>query len=50
VHGPLTLETGTDIIEYICNENNQDVIHITGKDSELRVPFCKGHARLTLVA
>jgi hypothetical protein len=37
--GHSTIETGTDIIEYICNENNQDVIHITGKDSELRGRF-----------
>jgi len=37
--GHSTLETGTDILEYICNENNQDVIHITGKDSELRGRF-----------
>jgi hypothetical protein len=37
--GHSTLETGTEIIEYICNENNQDVIHITGKDSELRGRF-----------
>jgi len=33
--GHSTLETGTDIIEYICNENNQDVIPMRGKDSEL---------------
>jgi len=34
--GHSTLETGTDIIEYICNENNQDVIHIMGRDRDLR--------------
>jgi hypothetical protein len=31
--GHSTIETDTEIMEYICNENNQDVIHITGKDS-----------------
>ncbi len=30
-HSPLL--TNTEIIEYICNENNQDVSHITGKDT-----------------
>ena len=29
-HSPLM--TGTEIMEYICNENNQDVSHILGKD------------------
>jgi len=33
MHGHSTLETGTDLMEYICNENNQDVDHITGKDT-----------------
>jgi hypothetical protein len=27
-----TLEAGTDLMEYICNENNKDVKHILGKD------------------
>jgi len=26
-----TLETGIDISEYICNENNSDVLHLVGK-------------------
>jgi len=30
-HSPLL--TNTEIIEYICNENNLDVSHITGKDT-----------------
>jgi hypothetical protein len=33
MHGHSTLETNTDLMEYICNENNQDVEHITGKDT-----------------
>jgi hypothetical protein len=33
MHGKSTLETNTDLMEYICNENNQDVSHITGKDT-----------------
>ncbi|MEP6962872.1 MAG: hypothetical protein ABI995_12390 [Acidobacteriota bacterium] len=33
MHGKSTLETGTELMEYICNENNQDVAHITGKDT-----------------
>jgi hypothetical protein len=32
MYGHSTLETGTDLMEYICNENNKDVIHILGKD------------------
>jgi hypothetical protein len=32
LHGHSTLETDTELMEYICNENNQDVPHITGKD------------------
>ena len=31
--GHSTLMTGTEILEYICNENNQDVSHIVGKDT-----------------
>jgi hypothetical protein len=27
-----TYETDTELIEYICNENNQAVEHIVGKD------------------
>jgi hypothetical protein len=33
MHGKSTLQAGTDLQEYICNENNQDVSHITGKDT-----------------
>jgi hypothetical protein len=33
LYGHTTLQTGTDLIEYICQENNRDVEHITGKDS-----------------
>ena len=29
---PLALETG-ELMEYVCNENNQDVSHIVGKDN-----------------
>jgi hypothetical protein len=32
MHGHSTLQTDTELFEYICNENNQDVLHITGKD------------------
>jgi hypothetical protein len=32
LHGRSTYETGTELMEYICNENNQDVEHIVGKD------------------
>jgi hypothetical protein len=31
--GHSALMTGTEILEYICNENNQDVSHILGKDN-----------------
>jgi hypothetical protein len=31
--GHFPLQTNTEIMEYICNENNQDVNHIVGKDS-----------------
>jgi hypothetical protein len=33
MHGHSTLQTGTDLMEYICNENNLDVSHIVGKDT-----------------
>jgi len=33
MHGHSTLQMNTDLMEYICNENNQDVPHITGKDT-----------------
>jgi hypothetical protein len=33
IYGKSTLQPGTDLTEYICNENNQDVTHITGKDT-----------------
>ena len=32
LRGRSTYETGTELMEYICNENNQDVEHIVGKD------------------
>jgi hypothetical protein len=32
MYGHSTLQTGTDLMEYICNENNKDVKHILGKD------------------
>ena len=32
MHGHSTLLTNTDLMEYICEENNQDVSHIVGKD------------------
>jgi hypothetical protein len=33
MYGHSTLQTGTDLMEYICNENNKDVVkHILGKD------------------
>ena len=32
IRGRSTYETGTELMEYICNENNQDVEHIVGKD------------------
>jgi hypothetical protein len=32
MYGKSTLQD-TDLMEYICNENNQDVSHITGKDT-----------------
>jgi hypothetical protein len=31
-HGQSILQTNTDVMEYICQENNQDVRHIVGKD------------------
>jgi hypothetical protein len=33
MHGHSAAETGTELMEYICNENNQDIPHITGKDT-----------------
>jgi hypothetical protein len=33
MYGHFPLQTDTEIMEYICNENNQDVSHIVGKDS-----------------
>ena len=33
MYGHFPLDPGTEIMEYICNENNQDVTHIVGKDS-----------------
>jgi hypothetical protein len=33
MHGHSTLQQGTDLMEYICNENNLDVSHIVGKDT-----------------
>jgi hypothetical protein len=32
MYGHSALEVNTELFEYICNENNQDVPHITGKD------------------
>jgi len=33
LYGHSNLLTNTEIIEYVCNENNKDVIHIVGKDA-----------------
>jgi hypothetical protein len=33
MYGHFPLDPATEIMEYICNENNQDVNHIVGKDS-----------------
>lgn len=33
MHGRSTLQTDTELVEYICNENNLDVSHIVGKDN-----------------
>jgi hypothetical protein len=33
MHGHSALDTSGEIMEYVCNENNQDVSHIVGKDS-----------------
>jgi hypothetical protein len=33
MHGKSTLQVDTELTEYICNENNQDVPHIVGKDN-----------------
>jgi hypothetical protein len=32
LYGDHTYESSTELMEYICNENNQDVEHIVGKD------------------
>jgi hypothetical protein len=32
MYGHSVLQANADLFEYICNENNQDVPHITGKD------------------
>jgi hypothetical protein len=32
LHGHSAYQPGTELMEYICNENNQDVSHIVGKD------------------
>jgi hypothetical protein len=32
MRGHSTLQPDAELLEYICNENNQDVSHITGKD------------------
>ena len=32
LHGRSSYATDTELMEYICNENNQDVEHIVGKD------------------
>jgi hypothetical protein len=32
MYGHSTLQSGQDLMEYICNENNKDVRHILGKD------------------
>ena len=33
LYGRSTYQYGTELFEYVCNENNQDVEHIVGKDS-----------------
>ena len=33
MHGHSALDTSGEIMEYVCNENNQDVSHIVGKDT-----------------
>jgi hypothetical protein len=38
LYGHATLQSDTDLIEYICQENNKDVIHITGKDPHNSLP------------
>ena len=32
MYGHFPLQANTEIMEYVCNENNQDVSHIVGKD------------------
>jgi hypothetical protein len=36
MYGKSTLNTGNEIMEYICQENNKDVIHIVDKDPRNR--------------
>ncbi|HEY7389004.1 MAG TPA: hypothetical protein VH640_10890 [Bryobacteraceae bacterium] len=36
LHGHATLMSNTDLMEYICQENNRDVQHILGKDPRNR--------------
>jgi hypothetical protein len=38
LYGSTRLLQNTDILEYICNENNQDVAHIVGKGGAAREP------------
>ena len=32
LYGSHTYAAGAELMEYICNENNQDVEHLVGKD------------------
>jgi hypothetical protein len=32
LYGGHAIDSGAELMEYICNENNQDIEHITGKD------------------
>lgn len=38
LYGHAVLQPGTDLIEYICQENNKDLPHITGKDPRNTLP------------
>jgi len=38
LYGHSTLQTDTNLMEYICQENNVDVSHILGKDSRNSLP------------
>ena len=38
LYGHSTLQRDTELMEYICQENNQDVSHILGKDSNNSLP------------